>query len=140
MDLPENWEKIALIIVGVIFLATIIYALNPFQGKPTNLTQTQTPPNYYFGPIPFNKINISSNSPTNTSAPAGNGSYKLTADQAKTIALQQNPDYGPLQPFQGSISINGTFVPVWIVPLSQNNVVSKTIYIDANTGNIVLAT
>lgn len=135
MDLPENWEKKALLIIGAVFIITVIYALNPFQGSPTNDTINQTP-TQTITPIPFPKTTKVNNS--NNSSATTNGTLKLTADQAKNIAAQSRPGYNVGQPIQGSVMVNSTNYAVWIVPLSQNNVVSKTIYIDGNTGIIVL--
>jgi hypothetical protein len=128
MDLPENWEKKALIVVVAVFLILVIYAYNPFQTRPNTTIQNQNPQNGV--PIPFPKANTSTNSSNNT--------LKLTAEQAKTIATQARPGYNAGQPIQGTVMVNNTNYAVWIVPLSQNNVVSKTLYIDANTGIIVL--
>jgi len=134
MDLPQGWEKKALIVVGVVFLISVIYALNPYQGSPTNDTiQNQSTQTINIIPFSQNKAN----NYNNTSTPVTN-TTKLTADQAKSIASQSHPGYTVGQPIEGSVTVNSTNYPVWIVPLSQNNVVSKTIYIDRNTGIIVL--
>lgn len=134
MDLPQGWEKKALIVVGVVFLISVIYALNPYQGSPTNDTvQNQSTQTINIIPFSQNKANNYNNSPN-----TANNTTKLTADQAKSIASQSHPGYTVGQPIEGSVTVNSTNYPVWIVPLSQNNVVSKTIYIDRNTGIIVL--
>ncbi len=130
MDLPADWEKKALIIVGVVFIATVIYALNPFQGTPSNDTvgQTTTTQNI----VPFSK------NPKNNTTNSTNSSFKITAEQAKQIATKSYSGYTAGQPIQGSIVVNSTGYNVWIVPLSQNDQVTKTIYIDGNTGIIVM--
>ena len=135
MDLPENWERIALIAVGVIFLVTVIYALNPFQGTPDNTTLNQNT-NPSIVPIPFSKVNRS----TNNSTKATNGTINITLEQAKTIAAQSNPGYDVGQPIPGTVVVNKTNYTVWIVPLTKPNTASKTIYIDIKTGLIVLIT
>ena len=135
MDLPENWEKIALILVGVIFIITVIYALNPFQGTPDNTTLNQNS-NPSIVPIPFPKDNKSTNNSTNTT----NGTINITLDQAKTIAAQSSPGYEVGQPIPGTVTVNKTNYTVWIVPLTKPNTASKTIYIDIKTGLIVLIT
>jgi len=133
-ELPPDWEKKALIVVGVVFVFTIIYSFNPFQS--TNNNNTIDPaPDQSLDPVPFAKVNKTNNT---TNSSAINGTFKITADQAKKIALQSRPAYSPGQPIQGNVVVNSTNYAVWIVPLSQNNAVAKTIYIDANTGIIVL--
>jgi len=135
MDLPENWEKKALILIGGIFMVTVIYALNPFQGTPDNntLEQNSSPT---FVPIPFPKV-IKVNNSQNSSK---NGTVDITLEQAKTIAVQANPGYNVGQPISGSVTVNNTTYSVWIVPLTKPNTASKTIYIDIRTGLIVLVT
>lgn len=136
MDLPENWEKIALILVGVIFLVTVIYALNPFQGTPDNTTLNKNS-NPGIVPVPFPKVNKSTN---NTPNSTNNGTISITLEQAKTIAAQSNPGYDVGQPIPGTVVVNKTNYTVWIVPLTKPNTASKTIYIDIQTGLIVLVT
>ena len=53
--------------------------------------------------------------------------------------MQNNPGYSVGQPIQGSVMVNNSNHNVWIIPLSLNGM-SKTIYIDTNTGLIVLNT
>lgn len=134
-DLPPGWEKKALIVVGVIFVGLVIYSFNPFPGTPTNNTtmeQPQSQPTV----IPFAKNPKANNTTANSST---NTSFKITSDDAARIAGQANPGYTMGSPIQGSIVVNSTTYFVWIVPLSQQNTVSKTIYIDANTGVIVMS-
>lgn len=132
MDLPDDWEKKALIIIGAVFILTVIYAFNPFfQSAPTNNSTIEQPT----GPsvIPFPK-KVKNNTTTNST----NSSFKITIEEAKKIAAQSNPGYTVGTPIQGSIVVNSTSYFVWIVPLTQENTASKTIYIDANTGIIVM--
>ncbi len=133
-DLPDGWDRKALIIIGVVFIISVIYALHPFQGAAPNDTGNVTTPTVtYTHPSPPQVVNNSTkNSTTNLTT-------NLTVDQAKNIALQSNPGYAVGQPVQGSVVVNNTSHNVWIIPLSQNGL-SKTIYIDVNTGLIVLET
>ncbi len=135
-DLPDGWERKALLIIGVVFIISVIYAFHPFQGTAPNDTGNDTTPTQtvtYTHPSQPQVVNNSTNkSTTNLTA-------NLTVDQAKNIALQSNPGYGVGQPVQGSVVVNSTNHNVWIIPLSLNGR-SKTIYIDINTGLIVLNT
>ncbi|HEY0196291.1 MAG TPA: PepSY domain-containing protein [Methanobacterium sp.] len=133
MDLPDNWEKKALIVVGFVFVLTVIYSFNPFPATPTNNTTIEQSTS---GPtvIPFPKKDKTNN----TTDPTNNSSFKITEEDAKRIAGQSNPDYTVGTPMQGSINVNSTNYFVWIVSLTKDNEASKTIYIDADTGNIVM--
>jgi hypothetical protein len=129
MDLPENWEKMALIGVAAVLIISVIYALNPFPLTAPNDTMEQTTTTTNI--IPFPKITKVNN---NTS---DNSTIEITLERAKTIAAQQRPGYTVGNPVKGSVVVNNTTYPVWIVPLLTQNTVSKTIYIDLYTGNIV---
>lgn len=133
MDLPQNWEKKALIVVIVVLIATVIYSFNPFPANPTNNTTVEQAPS---GPtvVPFPKKNNSNSTDNNNTT---NSSSKITADDAKRIAEQANPGYIADDPIQGSINVNSTNYFVYIVTLTKENEASKTIYIDADTGIIV---
>lgn len=130
MDLPEDWEKKALIVVGAIFILIVIYSFNPFVGSPNNNTtmeQSSSEPTV----VPFpssEKKNKTDNSTNQT---------KITEEDAKRIAGQAYPDYTIGTPSQGSINVNNTSYFVWIVPITKDKSGSKTIYIDSDTGNIV---
>lgn len=142
MDIPElpvGWEKKALIVVGVVFIITVIYAFNPFPATPTNNSTDQS---IQTGtPFTLPKLtSTSKNTANNTDNNKTNITLKLTAEQAKNIAIQKNPGYTPGNPLQGTITVNNTSYNVWIVPLTKKNEASKTIYIDGNTGVIVLET
>lgn len=132
MDLPENWEKKALLLVGGILIVSVIYALNPFPGTPDNTTLGQNSSTTIV-PVPFSKVNRANNSQN-----ASNNITNITLDQAKTIAAQSNPGYNVGQPVPGTVMVNNTNYTVWIVPLTKTNTASKTIYIDVKTGLIVL--
>ncbi len=132
--LPDNWEKKGLILIGFVFIITIIYALNPFTGTPTNNSSDQT---FQPGsPIPFPKLTTNKNTSNNTNNT--NITFKITKEQAEKIATQAWPSYTVGTPLQGTIIVNNTNYNVWIVPLTKQNTASKTIYIDGNTGVIVL--
>ena len=135
-QLPEGWEKKGLLLLGVIAILVGVYAYNPLTPAYTNDSLNQTSTQTII-PIPFSQSKISANNSSQTTNTNGNGT-KLTAEQAKKIASQSRPGYTAGQPLQGSVVVNGTTYSVWIVPLSQNIAVSKTIYIDSNTGIIVL--
>lgn len=130
MELPEGWEKKSLIVVGAIFILIVVYSFNPFMSNPTNNTTVEEAPS---GPtiIPFPENERKNNSDNSTNH------TKITEEDAKRIAEQAYPDYTVGTPSQGSINVNNTTYFVWIVPLTKDNSVSKTIYIDADTGNIV---
>lgn len=135
-DLPEGWEKKALIGVGVVILIIMIYAFNPFQPK-SNLTPPNdssiAPPT----PPPVSTPNSNSVNSTNSTNNTGNNTFLITAEQAKKIALQGNIGYSAGDPLQGTILVNQTTVAVWIVPLSKNSQPSKNVYVDVNTGKLI---
>ena len=136
-DLPEGWEKKALIVVVVVVLIIAVYALNPFQPK-ANVTSDNlsSPAAPIIVPLPQSNPGNSSNISSNSS----NGTTSLiTADQAKNIAEQSNPGYMASQPSQGTVVINSTTVAVWIVPITKS-ASSKTVYIDLTSGRIVKET
>lgn len=131
MDLPDNWETKALIIIGVVFILTVVYAFNPFLSTPTNNTtmeQSSSEPTII--PFPENERKNDTNNSTNNT--------KITEEDAKRIASEANPGYTVGTPMQGSVNVNSTNYFVWIVPLTKDNTASKTIYIDADTGDIVM--
>jgi uncharacterized membrane protein YkoI len=145
MDIKDKWnnltrEKQALIGLAVIVLIVIIYAYHPFVGTTSNNTtqvQQSTQPTTVTT-VPFTQSG--SNNTTVSNNTTGNGTSQITAEQAKNIATQSMPGYTAEEPTQGSINVDGASTSVWIVPLSKNNAVSKTLYIDANTGKIVQQT
>lgn len=131
MDLPDNWEKYTLIGVVAILIISVIYALNPFPPTPENDTVQQTTTTTI---IPFPKVNKENKSNST------NDTVKITLERAKEIAAGKYPGYTVGDPFSGSVTVNNTTYNVWIVTLNRQNTASKTIYIDVNTGNIVLDT
>jgi len=138
-DLPEGWEKKALIVVVIIVFIITAYALNPFQSKANVTSNNQSSPTApTIVPLPQsnpnNSSNISSNSSNNTGVPS-----QITADQAKNIAEQSNPGYSAGQPSQGTVLVNNTTIAVWIVPITKTGS-SKTLYIDITSGRIVKTT
>lgn len=132
MDLKEGWEKKTLIVLVVVILGVGIYAFNPFQTSHNVTVDNQSPT--YTTPAVQPKVNNSTNNSSSI-----NSTFKLTAEQAKNIASQARPGYSIGQPIQANVMLNNTNHAVWIVPITQNSI-SKTIYIDANTGLIVLET
>jgi Peptidase propeptide and YPEB domain. len=140
IDLGDGWEKKALIIVAVVVFILVIYAYNPFQPKAnvTSANETYMPPDT---PTPITQTPIVSNNSGNSSADnSTNNTFSISADQAKSIAVSQNPGYKASEPFQGTIVVNQTTVVVWMVPISKLGQPSKTVYVDVNTGKIVNTT
>jgi hypothetical protein len=137
-DLPEGWEKKALIVVVVIVIIITVYALNPFQPKANVTSDNLSSPAPTIVPLPQstsgNTSNISSNSSNGTGIPS-----QITSDQAKNIAEQSNPGYIAGQPSQGTVVVNNTTIAVWIVPITKSGS-SKTLYIDLTSGSIVKQT
>ncbi len=139
IDLGDGWEKKALIVVAVVVFMLVAYAYNPFQAKTTETfpNQTSQPSNAPVTPSP-----VVSNNSTNTTNSSNNSSnhFLISAAQAKSIAMGQNPGYTASEPIQGTIVLNQTTVAVWIVPLSKFGQPSKTVYVDVNTGKVVNTT
>jgi len=137
MELGDGWEKKALIIVGFIVLLIIIYAFNPFVPKGNiNNTSNQTSSSPVFlMPYDQSSGNSSSNITNET-----NGTFQLTAEQAKNIAIQARPGYTAGDPVQETIVIDGITVVVWKVPLTKTGSTSKTLYIDLTSGRIIKET
>jgi uncharacterized membrane protein YkoI len=146
MGLKDKWnsltrEQKGLIGLAVVIIIVVLYAYNPISGTPSdnNTTQVQqaTQPTTVTT-VPFTQSG--SNNTTVSNNTTGNGTNQITAEQAKNIATQSVQGYTAEEPTQGSINVDGASTSVWIVPLSKNNIVSKTLYIDANTGKIVQQT
>ncbi|MBM4242057.1 MAG: PepSY domain-containing protein [Euryarchaeota archaeon] len=138
MDLDLNWEKKALIVLGVVTLIILIYAFDPFKPQ-SNLTVENQSMQY---PVTSNNpnsnnvttannttSNITSNTTSNTT------DFKITKEQAKSIASE--PGYTVGEPRGEIITINDNSYAVWVVPLLRYNKVVKEVVIDANTGNIL---
>ena len=138
MDLGDGWEKKALIIVGLIVLLIIIYAYNPFVPKANiNNTSNQTS---YSSPIILMPYDQSSGNSSSNNTNETNGTFQLTAEQAKNIAIQARPGYTAGDPAQETIVIDGITIAVWKVPLTKTGSTSKTLYIDLTSGRIVKET
>ena len=145
MDLKDKWnsltrEQKGLIGLAVVIIIVVIYAYHPIIGTPTdNITaSTQDQQQSAAAPMPFTQSG--SNNTTVSNNTTSNGTSQITADQAKNIATQARQGYTAQEPSQGSITVNGAVTSVWIVPLSKNNAVSKTLYIDVNNGKIIQET
>lgn len=112
-DLPDGWERKTLLIIGVVFIVTVIYALHPFQASaPNNTSNATTPQTTTYAPLNQPQINDTSNNSSTSN------STNLTVDQAKNIAQQSYPGFTAGQPVQGSVTVNSTNHNVWIIPLS----------------------
>lgn len=139
MDLKPGWEKKALIILAIITIIVVVYAYGPFKGdtKAQILNNTtEVPATAPTSPVVASNNSTSSNNITNVNITGGNnGTYQITADQAKKIAVQ--PGFTAGEPTKGSVLISSNNISVWIVPLMKGTVISKRIYVDAITGVIV---
>ncbi len=159
LDLSNlSWEQKALIGIGAIVLIILIYAYVPWGGFTTEVdnttvpinVQTNTKPAY----VPVNNpvandssdssdssnsdISDSSNTDSTNVATENNtntSTNPITSLQAKEIAAQEG--LTPGSPSSSTFKVDNENVQVWKVPLSENNVVVKEVYIDKNTGNIV---
>jgi hypothetical protein len=139
IDLGEGWEKKALIVVAVVVFMLVAYAYNPFQAKTTETTANQTPTSS----VPVTQTPVATNnstSTTNSTNNSGTNHFLVSAAQAKSIALSQNPGYTASEPIQGTIVMNQTTIAVWIVPLSKFGQPARTVYVDVNTGKVVNTT
>ena len=146
MDLKDKWnsltrEQKGLIGLAVVIIIVVIYAYHPIIGTPNNNTTNSTQDQQQSAamPMPFTQSG-SNNTTVSNNTTTSNGTSQITADQAKNIATQARQGYTAQEPSQGSITVNGAVTSVWIVPLSKNNAVSKTLYIDVNNGKIVQET
>ena len=139
IDLGDGWEKKALIVVAVVVFILVVYAYNPFQSKAnvTSSNESYAPPDTS---TPVTQTPVVSNNSSNSSTNNANNTFLISADQAKNIAVSQNPGYKASEPFQGTIVVNQTTVVVWIVPISKFGQPSKTVYVDVTTGKIVNTT
>ncbi len=140
MELEPGWEKKALIILAVITIIIVIYAYGPFKAETKAEIQNNTTENSAPMPAPTTPVNVSNNTTstniTNVSVTSGsNGTYIITADQAKKIATQQGLTSG--EPTKGNLMINNNNISIWIVPLMNGNILIKRVYVDGSTGVIV---
>jgi uncharacterized membrane protein YkoI len=143
-DLKNKWnsltqEQKVLVGLAVVVLCVVFYAYHPFTGAAVNnTTQNQDQPQSAdVVTVPFQQAG-SNNSTVSNNTTTSNAT--ITSDEAKNIAEHSQSGYTAGDPTQGSINVDGTETSVWIVPLSKNNAISKTLYIDANTGKIVQET
>jgi hypothetical protein len=137
LDLKPGWEKKALILLGIVVVITLIYAFNPFYSNPdVQVVQDQAADNAVTTPAA--PVVTSNNSTTNNTTvnTTNNGTFQISADVAKNIALGANPGYTAGQPAQGNVTINSSVFSVWIVPITQASI-SKKVYVDLSTGTIV---
>lgn len=155
LDLSNlSWEQKALIGIGAIVLIILIYAYVPWGGlgsksidnNTTVVDNTPAPSNNpSYAPVNQDAQSVSdeqsnTNLDTNTDNNTNNNSYneetnQINTLQAKEIAAQEGLTAG--SPRSGTFKKGNENVPVWIVPLSENNVVVKEVYIDKNTGEIL---
>ncbi|CDG65283.1 putative membrane protein [Methanobacterium sp. MB1] len=140
IDLGDDWEKKALIVVGIIVFILVIYAYNPFQPKAqvTSTNENYLPPDTSV-PVPQTP-EVTNNNENSSVDNNTNNTFLITPDRAKNIATSKNPGYKASEPFQGTIVLNQTTIVVWIVPISKVGQPSKTVYVDVNTGKIVNTT
>lgn len=133
MDLPEDWEKKALLIVAVVVIILAAYVFNPFKSE-SNITANNESINV--NPVtnmPFDQS--TSNQTANTNG-TSNSTSELTMEQATNIALQANPGYTSGETSKETMVINGVTISVWKVTLTKSGLTSKTIYINAISGKI----
>lgn len=138
MDLEPGWEKKALIILAIVTVIIVVYAYGPFKGDVKAEVQNNTFKAPITSPAPSTTVtnNTTNSSITSVNITGGvNGTYQITADQAKKIASQPGLTAG--QPTKGNVAVNNNNIPVWIVPLMKGNIVTKRIYVDGTTGIII---
>lgn len=139
INLEPGWEKKALIVLGIIVLIITVYAFNPFSSSPNievqsgnAYTPTSTPKQ-----APMVSNNSTSNNTTDEFLTNGtNGTFQISADQAKQIALNDNPGFTAGEPVQGTLTINNNVVSVWKVPLMKEGAQSREVYVNSETGMI----
>jgi hypothetical protein len=134
MDLPADWEKKALIIVGIVVIIIIAYAFNPFKSQPNITANNQDVNVIPTVAMPFDQS--SSNSTMNSINGTFNGTGELTMEQATNIALQANPGYTSGETSKETMVINGVTISVWKVTLTKSGSPSKTLYINVISGKI----
>jgi len=133
-----TWEKKGLVVLGIIVLVIVIYAFNPFHSSsnpqiaPDQSTVTPT----VLSPSPAVTSNNSTANNTTANMTTGNGTFQISADMAKNIALGNYTGYTAGTPTQGTKTINNTVFQVWIVPIT-NGAISHKVYIDLTSGIII---
>jgi hypothetical protein len=133
MDLPVNWEKKALILLGIVVIVIVAYAFNPFKSEP-NITANNESVNV--NPLLVMPFDQSSSNSTLNSNGTNNSTVELTMEQATNIALQARPGYTSGETSKETIVINGITVSVWKVTLTKSGSPSKTLYINVISGKI----
>ncbi len=140
INLEPGWEKKALIVLAVIVLIISVYAFNPFKSSPDVEVQSgpannpvYTPPQ---APVVSNNSSASNNTTNIIITNNSNGTFQISADQAKQMALNAYPGYTAGQPVQGTVTLNNNPISVWIVPLMKG-AESIEVYVDSATGIIV---
>jgi hypothetical protein len=137
MNLDPGWEKKALIVLGIIIFIIVIYAFNPFQGNSNvGAIQDQSTDTPVATPAPPAVTSNNSTDNTTSNVTTGNGTFQISAEVAKNIALGANPGFTAGQPTQGNVTINNTAVSAWVVPITKGSQ-SKKVYVDSSTGVIV---
>lgn len=133
MDLPEDWEKKALIVVGIVVIILLAYVFNPFKSEP-NITAYNESVNV--NPVVNMPFDQSSSNSTNFNNGTSNVTSELTMEQATNIALQANPGYTSGETSKETLVINGITISVWKVTLTKSGSTSKTLYINVISGKI----
>jgi len=122
-----RWEYKALILIGIFTLSVIIYSYSSFNSGERERISDSTPVEPQPQPVPINIPNMTSDNTTNTTK-------NVTAEEARQIAAE--PGYTAGQPSRGSININGTDIPVWVVPLQRGGRTVKEVYVSIEGGRI----
>lgn len=156
LDLSNlSWEQKALIGVGVIVLIILIYAYAPWNSSETIIDNTTTAVvddvpaqsnNPSYAPVNQESQNTdeqsvnpdtssSTDNNTNTTSTNQEKTNQINTLQAKEIAAQDGLTAG--SPRSGTFKQGNENIPVWIVPLSENNIVIREVYIDKSTGEIL---
>ncbi|HNR25923.1 MAG TPA: PepSY domain-containing protein [Methanobacteriaceae archaeon] len=133
MDLPEEWEKKALIVVGIVVVIIVAYAFNPFKSEPNVTTNNESVNINPVTNMPFDQSSPNSTANTNETT---NTTSELTMEQATNIAIQANPGYASGETSKETMVINGVTISVWRVTLTKSGSPSKTLYINAISGKI----
>lgn len=133
MDLPDDWEKKALIVVGIVIIIIVAYAFNPFKSE-TNITANNE--SVSVNPVTNMPFDQSSSNSTVNSNGTSNSTSELTMEQATNIAIQANPGYTSGETSKETMVINGVTISVWKVTLTKSGAPSKTLYINAISGKI----
>jgi hypothetical protein len=134
MNLPTDWEKKALLIVGIVVIIIVAYAFNPFKSEPNITANNESVTVNPITNMPYDQS--VSNSTTNSNNGTSNVTSELSAEQATNIALQANPGYTSGETSKETLVINGVTISVWKVTLTKSGSPSKTIYINAISGKI----